>query len=92
MTTHKIIGQFENETVHLFDSPVVCVSGGLQEGDIVEVDGHYVRMYRDGHTDGLRYWFITEMVLEALAQRHEPEVKRQAIAHMQRWNVQAVAS
>ena len=77
--THKIVGKYSNnEVTEIFRDAVVCDGKHLEEGDIVEVDGHYVRMYRDGHTDGLRYWFITELVLEAMVQRHMPAARAQS--------------
>lgn len=76
--THKVIGKYQDGNVELFTESVVCTSANLEPGDVVEIDGHYVRMYRDGHTDGLRYWFITELVLEALVNSHMPAVRAQA--------------
>lgn len=76
--THKVIGKYKDGNVELLPEAVVCTSANLEPGDVVEIDGHYVRMYRDGHTDGLRYWFITELVLEALTERHMPAVRAQS--------------
>lgn len=76
--THKVIGKYQDGNVELFPEVVVCTSANLEPGDVVAIDGHYVRMYRDGHTDGLRYWFITELVLEAMVNRHMPAARAQA--------------
>ncbi len=69
MATYKVIGKYKNN-VCLLDEPVVCTMHNLETGDIVELEGDYVRMYED--SDGskrLRAWFITTQVMTALIER-----------------------
>ncbi len=86
---HKVVGKMKNGTVQLFNQAHECNRLGV--GDIVEIDGEFVRMYEDGQK-GLRIWFVTELVLEAQVKRYMPAVREQALAHMNRWAVQAVAA
>jgi hypothetical protein len=82
--THKVIG-FHNGSIILFDTPQVCCNKDIKSGDILELDGDYVRLYKDG--DGrLRYDFITDDVLQLLAKRHEAAIKQQAAGYIeQKW-------
>ena len=66
---HKVVGTYLDNEVTLLDEPIITPNKRVQAGDILELDGEFVRLYEDGQR-GLRYWFCTAQVIEAQVNRH----------------------